>query len=155
MYSLQGVFFEKKDMLSVEQKSTVGAVVKMRSLLTYGMYYAVLAPDPTNEYEELYSGMMHDQYGDSAITQFLRTESEVKFTKTYSHQIPIYYVFDRQKDGIWYGTWKGAGFEGEAKCIITEIDETFLSPETPKAGTEPFIMVEEGLDEQPKDEEEF
>lgn len=79
-------------------------------------------------------GFLHDVYGNSELTDFGITETNMQLTKRYLHRSDeILYDFEKSEGGIWIGRWHGKRVgEGNAKCILTEIPATFFTQQFPK-----------------------
>ncbi|MCF7843513.1 hypothetical protein K9M47_01300 [Candidatus Gracilibacteria bacterium] len=78
-------------------------------------------------------GFLHDVYGNSELTDFEIRENNMQFTKCYLRRDDeILYDFEKSEGGVWIGRWHGKRVgEGNAKCILTEIPETFFTQQFP------------------------
>lgn len=125
LLSIQGVFFQGVFDPFIAQKPGIGTAVALRKIVEYSMYYAIVYPHDTHD--DIFVGAMSDRYGYSTITELKISDTELSFTKTYDGRPPIYYSFTKTSDNTWEGTWQGTDCgNGTSRCIITEIDESFL-----------------------------
>jgi hypothetical protein len=78
-------------------------------------------------------GEMRDNFGTAIITDVVLTAEELCFTKRYAHRTDqIKYRF-RHHAGMWVGSYQGRETgEDEARCILTEVPETFFQPSAPR-----------------------
>ena len=127
LYALQGLFFKRNWRFGTAVDPMLGIRATINEQEEFTMFHALIGKDGD---EKQFSGMMSDRYGSAAIEDFVMTETEMSFTKTYLKRgDPIWYAFKEKKDGIWYGTWSGPSVgTGAAKCIVNETDESFLFP---------------------------
>lgn len=91
------------------------------------MFHALLGKDDGDEH---FSGTMNDRYGTAAITNFVLTDMMMSFSKKYLQRNDlIKYEFTEKKGDIWYGTYSGGAVgTGTAKCLVSVVDESFVSP---------------------------
>ena len=129
VYALQGVFFQHNWAMAIGHNVTIGEAVAIVPQMMMTMFHAVVGK---TEFSESIVGMMADQYGESSITDFVMTETKMSYTKKYMQRRDmIYYEFTEKRGDVWYGKWHGSDVgEGTTKCIVNEVAETFLIPES-------------------------
>lgn len=83
--------------------------------------------EPKKDQPESLYGNMIDRWGESKITKFQLNETELKFSKQYHGRPIIDYHFTKKEENIWVGGYSGIDCgEGESKCVVTCIDESFF-----------------------------
>lgn len=136
MFSIHGVW-ELPGLLA-EFRLTA---MPIREAVKHAMYCGFVEEGKT---ENIFYGHMHDKWGKSRIIDFKINDSTLMFTKIYGEQEPLYYDFTEKKGNVWIGTYndKRGGKKGNSKCIITEIDESFLDfgEYTEPPGKPPFTI---------------
>ena len=146
-YLIQGFFFQPHlavGELLIREEHFLSAAVQN------GMFAGIVKPiQGSNEYK----GCMTDYAGESKILDFVVKKDSLEFLKMYYGRTPVQYTF-KKINAMWIGTYEGPDCgKGTAKCVLIEIDETFVLPEMPKEEPAPFTLIEEGVSERPKEEE--
>ncbi len=121
LYSIQGIIFQSGHTHGIGYKPGIGEAVTIQDAMIFAMYHGVVSE------EETLCGHMHDKWGDSQVTNFKVSETELTFSKFYDRRPEIRYRFIKKTDDVWFGSWEGEDCgTGQSKCILTPIDESFF-----------------------------
>ncbi len=124
LYLIQGIIFQNDHVLGIGYKPDIGTAVTIQKAMLYAVFNGVIGP--LNE-EGDYGGEMNDKWGESSITNFKISDTELSFTKQYKNRPPIEYLFDEKEGSTWIGTYQGQDCgTDDSKCFVTEIDESFF-----------------------------
>jgi hypothetical protein len=128
LYLVQGIIFQQGHTFGLGNKPGIGTAVTIQNAMHFALCNGIMGSD--EETPDLYGGVLNDRWGDSDISEGSLTETELKFTKRYKNRSPIYYVFNKKVENVWYGTYSGKDSgTGSSKIILTEINSSFLEPE--------------------------
>jgi len=127
IYLIQGIIFQNGHVFGTAYKPGLGIASTIHDALIFSMCQGIVGPNPENE--EVLFGTMQDKWGKSEITNFKISEGELTFIKQYKGRPIINYRFKKNGGNVWHGQYEGVDCgKGESKCILTEIDESFLNP---------------------------
>jgi hypothetical protein len=124
LYLLQGIIFQNGHVLGIGQMPGIGSAVTINKALIYAVFNGIVGPSvPKGNY----TGHMNDKWGESGISDFQISDTELTFSKHYKNRPPIHYLFNKKDGHIWLGGYVGADCgRGDSKLIITEIEESFF-----------------------------
>ncbi len=132
LYALQGIIFQQGKIFGTAYDQSIGIVATIKDAMIFAMFHGIVGSSKDNE--KGFCGSMNDKWGESKITNFRLSDSELSFTKQYlikgmpyTGRPVIEYVFDKKEGGIWFGTYSGQDCgEGKSKCVVTKIKESFF-----------------------------
>ncbi len=126
LYLIQGIIFQNGNILGTAYKPGIGVAVSIQKVMIYAICNGIVGPSAV---KEIYNGHMTDKWGESGITDFKISDTELSFTKNYANRPPIEYYFDKKEGNIWLGSYQGRDCgTGDSKFIVTEINESFFEP---------------------------
>jgi hypothetical protein len=128
-YFIQGVFFQNNEGFDVALDPREGIVTVIRRELFRYVYTGYIQKDAENE--GVLVGEMQDFFGHSQLHKIFISDNQISFTKNYNHRMDwIVYMFTKKDCDTWVGQYDGpATGTGISRCIVTEVNDEFLSPE--------------------------
>lgn len=127
MILIHGFFFFNGPQLGITYDQS-GAIGVIREVVQRSMFAGVIGPERKGS--KVLTGRMTDHYGGSELIDIEIEDGRILFTKVYDRRSDgISYLFKKDADGTWDGTFVGRAVgSGQARCILTIVPEDFLLP---------------------------
>ncbi|MCX6716665.1 MAG: hypothetical protein NTV72_01955 [Candidatus Taylorbacteria bacterium] len=105
-----------------------GMAAVLRAGMFYNLFTGLIRTDEERPW--LFTGGLIDYFGESTLSKITMSSDVFYFTKKYDRrQDLIEYRFKLRGNNLWVGGYSGpVTGAGLAKCYLTEVPETFLSP---------------------------
>jgi hypothetical protein len=125
-YLIQGLFFQDRIEFVIGYRRGTGETAVMNRVLGNYMFAGAF----WHSGPELV-GFIQDAFGLADISNIRIGENEIAYRKVYDGRgDPIDYRFTKREGALWAGEYSGRlTGKGIATCLITEVPESFFSPE--------------------------